>query len=307
MNLCKLFAIPLCGAIVVGAAVLNAQERQAQPTQPQPQAQPQARPIQVGQRPQWQSNDQILASCVAIDNQLEVALAKLVRDKVENDDVKEFADTMIKDHQAFLQKLQRFAPDASREGYLNEQGTSNQRNSRQTTSTSSGVEQAKGTVTAGKPAIQQTNAEQTKAQPNKAPQNQAQSNQAQQNQTAQNHPQQHQAAQRGQPLDFIALHREIAQECLNSAKEELAKKQGAELDECFIGFQIAKHAGMKDKLAVLQRHASSELAQVFAEGAETTDSHLQEAKDIVKKLDRADSKSERQEKRREKKDGEKKD
>ena len=82
---------------------------------------------------------------------------------------------------------------------------------------------------------------------------------------------------------------------------ESRKKKGAELDQCFIGFQIAKHAAMKTKLTVFQRHASSELAQVFGQGIETTEKHMQEAEAIMKKLDASDSKSERREERRDNK------
>ena len=36
----------------------------------------------------------------------------------------------------------------------------------------------------------------------------------------------------------------------------MSKKDGAEFDECFIGYQIAMHAGMKNKLVVFERHVS---------------------------------------------------
>jgi Skp family chaperone for outer membrane proteins len=62
---------------------------------------------------------------------------------------------------------------------------------------------------------------------------------------------------------------------------------------------------MKTKLTVLQRHASPELVQVFAQGAETTEKHMKEAEAIMKKLDTSDSKTRREERREERRDDKK--
>ncbi len=274
MNLRKVIAVPVCGAALVSAALVVAQERQAQPTKQPSQTQQSGRPAEVGQRAQWHNADQTLATCVAIDNQEEVALAKFVQDKVQHADVKKFANMMVEDHQAFLQKLQQFSPEATRDGFLNEQRASIRNESARATS-KSGVEQAKAT-SADQPVVQQTNATQPTT-----------------------------TAKSDQPVDFIQLHREIAQECLASSKAALGKKKDGEIDQCFIGFQIVKHAAMKTKLTVLQRHASPELAQVFADGAQTAEKHMQEAEAIMKKLDTSDSKQKREERREERREDKK--
>jgi len=49
--------------------------------------------------------DQMIASMLAIGNAEEIEMAKLAQSKTENKDVREFADTMIKDHTKFLNKL----------------------------------------------------------------------------------------------------------------------------------------------------------------------------------------------------------
>jgi predicted outer membrane protein len=271
MDFRKLFAIPLCGASLVMSNLFGADQVQAPPAQQQPtQAQQQGRPGQAGQRAQWQNADHTLASCVATANQEEVALAKFAQDKAQNDDVKHFAKMMIEDHQAFLEKLEKFAPEASRKGYLDEKNSSTRDDSNQTTSTKTGVQPAGGANNANQAgAIQQTKGTQA-------------------------------AARGNQPLDIVALDREVAQECLKSTKEKLQEKKGSEFDECFITQQVIKHAAMKDKLAVFQRHASAELAQVLSDGAETTEKHLKEAEDILKNLSNdSASKSSRQERREE--------
>ena len=96
-------------------------------------------------------------------------------------------------------------------------------------------------------------------------------------------------ASNGQSLDLVQLHRERAQECIQSAMTGMSKKDKSEFDECFIGYQIAMHAGMKNKLTVFERHVSGDLKQVLATGIETTEMHMKKAEQIMKKLASADS------------------
>ncbi len=266
MDFRKVLVIPLCGASLLGVAFVAAQEKPRQPTQPQAaQGQQQGRPAQAGERSQGQNADQMLASCVAIDSAEEVALTKFAHDKLQHEDVKAFAKKMMEEHQACLMKLQKFAPEATREGYLMEKSRTARAETTATPSTKSGVEQAKATNNAGQPGIQQTSDTQQ--------------------------------ARTGQPVDALQLHKEIAQECLSWSKQELGKKTGAEMDQCFIGFQIAKHAAMKTKLTVFERHASAELAPHFAQAAEACGEHMKEAEAIMKKLDTSESKPRREERR----------
>jgi len=302
MRVRKLIAASVCGTIIGAFGSAQAQQvQQAQPAQTRP-AQPQAGQVQgqantAGQRSHWQSNDQVMATCVAIDNQEEIAIAKFAAEKARNEEVKDFAQMLSKDHQTFLQKLQRYAPEATRDGYLMDKKSTNDNSRRQdSTQRTNGVDfkvqpvdeprkdqpvqQAAGTA----PAAASQNAQQQNAQQQNAQQQNAQQNAQQQNA-------QHQ--QSGQHFDIVALHKEIAEECVAQSKEELGKKDGSKFDECFIGQQIAKHAAMKVKLTVLQRHASGELNQLLREGQDATEKHLKKAEDIMKKLadNRSDSDS----------------
>lgn len=130
---------------------------------------------------------------------------------------------------------------------------------------------------------------------------------------------------RGDPnagLDFMQLHREMAQECIAAAEKGMAEKKDSEIDACFVGWQIASHGMMKTKLTVLERHASGELAQVLKEGRETTEKHMKEAEKLMDQLaehhkptkedrqagredakhERQDAKSDRQDKREDRRD-----
>lgn len=256
MNLRNVAVATLCATSLSLNGVASAQQAQNQAGQAQPAA-GQARPGQAGQQTRWQTTDQGLASCIAIANQTEVAISKFAEEKAKNKDVKEFAKMMVKDHQEFLRKLERFAPEAAREGYLNERTETAAANPAR-------VQPAGGEVKNANSQIQQTAGTRSDA---------------------------------NQPLDMIQLHREVAEECIRSAKLGMNKKDGVEFDECYIGFQIAAHAEMKNKLTVFKRHVSGDLAQVISEGLETTEKHLKKAENLIKDLadsDQSDNKRTRE-------------
>ncbi len=253
MDLRKPLAVlALAGCLATATTVIAQQTKPAAPAAGQnPNATAPARP--QGNRAQWQNSDQALATCVAIANQKEVALAQFAKSKVKNDDVKEFAEMMVKDHQEMLKKLQRFAPEATREGYLQQAQPSTGRDENSTART--GVQPAGGVnrTAPASGAIQQT----AGTQP---------------------------TAQNARGVDFIQLHREIANECLTQAKKQLSDKDEKEIDACFIGGQIAGHQAMLDKLTVFQRHTSGELKELLADASETTQKHLDKAEKIMKDL-----------------------
>jgi predicted outer membrane protein len=55
------------------------------------------------------SADSQLAGCLIVDNQGEIALGQLAEQKTKNNEVKQFAQMMVKDHTDFMQKLEKFA------------------------------------------------------------------------------------------------------------------------------------------------------------------------------------------------------
>jgi predicted outer membrane protein len=245
MNVRKLVALSLCGVGLSVASLAMAQQVVKKGSEV-PQA-----PGQAGQRTQLQNTDHMLATCVAIGNQEEVAIAKFAADKAQHKDVKEFAAMLVKDHRAFNQKLQKYAPEATQDGYLMEKDATTVDGDGRTSSAKPKA------PTSGSSSIQQTSATKENSE--------------------------------GQPLDLVQLHRELAEECIQSAKMGMSKKDKSEFDECFIGYQIAMHAGMKNKLTVFERHASGDLKQVLVAGIETTEKHMQKAEQIMKKLASADS------------------
>jgi len=327
MKICKMVIVPIAGAML-SAAFVSAQDSQDRaqraghnqqgqnqaeqnPNQPgQRTGQQVGRTSPVGDQAQRQNPDHIMAACVAIDNQEEVALATMLRDKLQHDEVKQFAAMMIRDHQNYLTSLEKFAPGIATE-QLDHSGTAGQA---QGNNKRTGVEQARGEASANASGVRRTSGtdqdRDNQDRDNQDRDNQDRDNQDRDNQdrkkrnrqtTTGDRDSQNQNArnlsgsplsQGGQP-DQIQIQREIAQECLRATREDMQNKQGADADKAFIGAQIIKHGAMKAKLTVLQRHASSELAQVFAQGLETTEKHKQQAEQIMKKLDSAEGGAER--------------
>ncbi|HUQ67879.1 MAG TPA: DUF4142 domain-containing protein [Planctomycetaceae bacterium] len=271
MNLRKALSCLSFAVSVTGVSLVSAQ----QPAQPKPaqpgvpvQAQPgtvrtTVQPGQPGQRAGWQSNDQTFATCLTIDNQEEIAIAKFAQSKTDNEDVKDFASMLISDHEAFIKKLEKFAPEASRNNSLNSDQPQTSENAPRTTT--SVVQPAGGAAP---------------AQPGRAIQ-----------QTAGTQPQQGQ-------IDFVQLHREMAAQCLADSKKALSEKSDEEFAKCFVGFQIAKHASMSTKLTVLQRHASPELKEILASASETVKEHQEHAEKLMEKLAKTDQKSDSKPKER---------
>jgi len=242
-------ALSVAVMLSVLSGLFAAPPKTEQPDKKSPPAKPAA--TSADQSSNRQGNDHMVASCVAIENQEEIAIARFAEDKTKNDDVKEFARMLIKDHSGFLQKLEKFAPEATQDGYLDkDQATTGTNKRPQRAGEATGATAAKPNLvqrTAAKPPLDDNNANR-------------------------------------QGIDPVALHRELAQQCLTDTEAMLNKKSGDKFDECFVGLQIAKHAAMKSKLTVLQRHSTGELAQLLAAGAKTTQTHLDHAEKLMQQL-----------------------
>lgn len=292
MKIRQMVVVPIAG-VMLSAAFVSAQDNPQRPqagnnqtgqarqrgqtdeNQPGQRAdQQKARSGQAGDHAQWQNADHVMAACVAIDNQEEVALATMAQDKLQNEEAKQFAAMLIKDHQTYLSSLEKFAPGMASQELEHGAAVGQARGD----DNRSGVEQARGEKSANAPGIRQTSGNDRDR--DKKNQNRQTTGNDKNDQNSQGAHQ----AQNDLP-DLIQMQREIAQECLRATREEMQGKQGIDADKCFIGAQIVKHGAMIAKLTVLQRHASDELAQVFAQGAETTEKHKQQAEQIMKKLD----------------------
>ncbi len=253
MSFKKLISSSICTAVLCTA--VSAQE--AKPIQGS-QSQPTAANQGSGKlMPQAIVTPQQLATCWALDNQEEVILAKFAQEKSKNEDVTNFAKMIAEEHQSCLKKLSKFAPEASREGFLSD----NKQDPLKSRNDSTSIDNR------------------TSVQPDKLNPNGV---------SNQNHST---TATGTTGIDMMQLQREIAQQCISDSKKYLSAKNGEEFDKCFVGMQIAKHAAMHTKLVVLQRHTSDEMQQMVSEGIQSTEKHMKAAESLMAKLDKSDSDS----------------
>jgi hypothetical protein len=89
----------------------------------------------------------------------------------------------------------------------------------------------------------------------------------------------------------LQLHQQIAQRCLQNAQRELSDKRGSEFDMAFMGMQIVAHNRMLATLEASREQASPQLARLIDEGIQTTEQHLDHAREIVENLQRDQQRS----------------
>jgi len=200
--------------------------------------------------------DRILATWLVDDNRNEIALSENSVTRLNNPELKQFASKLIQDHQAFLRKLERFAPDVDADF-----------------GAASKISKPSDTTPGQTP--QPTPRNETK--PGDKPSAENRSGTESSKAGAESH--------WVTVADMLAIKKDLNKECLTSASKELQQKSGAEFDKCFLGMQIGAHMGAISTLNVFKNRASKELSQVIAEALPTIQGHLDQAKNLMKKLE----------------------
>lgn len=202
-----------------------------------------------------ENHDAFLADWLIIDNNTEIQMAKLALQKASSEEVKQFAQKMIADHQKFNEQLMRFAGNQAPrdESAQRDNATTNGQNREQA--------QSNATPRTGQAEPLRRTVAKVTDQGEIPGQNPV---------PGRSHG------------GVLALKQEIAEQCLASAHQELDSKSGKEFDECYIGMQIGAHMYVVDAMTVFQRHASPELKQAIAAGEQTAQGHLQMAKNLMK-------------------------
>jgi len=231
----------------------NQNPNAAQPAATAPQNAEQAKATNAS------SADAQIAAALVLGNRNEVILSQLAQQQAQDPEVKQFAERMIQDHQKMIQTLQAFAGSAL-----------------------SANAQSQATQPAGAARTTEQPSADRAGQPNAQPQAAALPATRQGERTAVE-----QATTVHAPggLDFVSIHQEMADQCLQSSRRELEQKQGVEFDKCYVGMAIGAHMHAADAIRVFQRHAGSELQKALADGLKTTEEHLAHAKQLMKRLD----------------------
>jgi len=252
MSAMTLSSMVLSSGLALAQQTDTEQPERRQPTATERPAGEQGRPQREGRR-NLSEKDQLFASCLAIDNAAEVEIAQFAAQRLKDDRAKQFAQQMIRDHQALLEKLRQFG---AQEVSLQARPATEQ--SADVTVRAGNAGQADVNVQ-----VEERNGEQRRNERREA----------------------RVERRAGDEVDFVAIKREIAQQCVQTAQEELASKPADQIDRCYMAAQVFAHQHMLDGLTVLERHASPEMKDALAQASQTTRQHLQHAKEILKSLE----------------------
>jgi predicted outer membrane protein len=202
-----------------------------------------------------------IAVCLTLGNQEEIQLGQFAQDRAQHPQVKQFAQMMVEEHQQAVSQLQQAMPElGSMNLELSAQG---------------GQAGATGAAGAG-----------SRTQSSASAQGGATSSTVGATTGSQRASATGAASQGGQQ-EMVQFAREVKQECLNLTQQELGRKQGNEFDKAYIGQQLVAHTNMLAELRAAQRHASSELQPLIQQGAQMTEHHLAQARQIMQQLDAA--------------------
>jgi predicted outer membrane protein len=245
------------GSIALSAGMALAQQSNTETERRQPAAAERQQGEREGARREGRRDanpkDAMFAKCLAIDNSAEIQIAEFAAQRLQNDQAKQFAQQMVLDHRAMLEKLGQFG---AKEIDLSATNAKSDQSADVTVRTGAG--QADVNVKVDERDGEQRRAERRETRTERRD---------------------------GDEADFVAIKQEIAQECVRTAQEELAAKPANEVDRCYMAAQVFSHQHMLVGLKVLERHASPAMKETLAQAAQTTEQHLNHAKEILKSLD----------------------
>jgi predicted outer membrane protein len=220
----RIVAVLLVSALLP-ASVCFAQVRR--PDDRQPAREPAARAAAP-------PSDQQLAACLHGMCRNHIELARFAQSRLQNEDAKEFAAQMVKDHEPGCKKLAQLA----------------------------------GPLAASAP----TTPPRAETRPADAPRTTPREGDVR-------------VGGAGGALDWVKIHRELADQCLATSKREFeSKKSGGEFDKCYMTHEVVTHLEAIDKMKVLRNHASAELKKDLDESIEMAMNHLKKAKSILETM-----------------------
>lgn len=257
--------LSIAAALLCSAALAQNPPRPAVPARPGAEnpAQPsRLAPLQGGTQ-QASALDQQIAAFIFASAHNEVELAKFAQEKLQTQQARAFAEKMVRDHTADCEVYERWA------GHLAAglKDPALDAAEPRTATRPDAARPAAPPPAAAPPRTDDPFAPRAGAAPLAGGRVEA---------TAGSRP--------GGQLDWVAIHGDLARQCLASTKQEFARHQGAEFDKCFMGQQLAGHMKMVDELKVLRQHASPQFRQQIDKSAQVAQGHLQEARQIMEQI-----------------------
>jgi predicted outer membrane protein len=290
-----------CMVLVLGVALVAAQQpaRQPvrQPLQPGAGAQPrqpgqigqqgQIRQGQVGQQGQITQQrqlgqpgqrgqlEQLLITLLIIENNKEISLGQIAEQTSKNDKVREFAQMIQKDHGNFVQKLQELsAASGSRGARLGSQSGDLVTEPGRAASATAATETRSD---AKRDAPARDDQERERGQRDRSV---AGAREDGQREGAGRHTVARPVIPNTPGSELLQYWQDVSEECVNSARKDAQQQSPEEFEKLFITAQLLAHKGMLDKLRIAERNASPQLAQVLRDAQGTTKQHLEHAEQL---------------------------
>ncbi|HVT29012.1 MAG TPA: DUF4142 domain-containing protein [Lacipirellulaceae bacterium] len=205
---------------------------------------------QVGQR----GVDRYLATCLSVNNKGEIEIAKFAEQQAQSEQVKQFAQQLVKDHQKLQQQLDQLPSlrVAMGRNASSEAGTRSE-----TGSESSEATRTESTSTTANELNRSANSNANVAE----------------------------GAMGGSALQQLArIDQQITQRCGQMLKEELQQKSGAAFDQSFLGAMIGNHIHALAAVEVISQNTQGQLQQVAQQARPIFQQHLDRAKQLMKEL-----------------------
>jgi len=286
-------------AAVTWVSLALAQNRDPEPARPAAGA----RPAAAVTAQAWTADQQI-AACLYYGCRNEIEISKFVQERLQSNEARQFAEQMITEHQEACEKLAKFAGPALEGGARLDVIPGEGRPARVEGRTEAREERREGREGAreerreeGAPEAREERREgreeareAREGDPAAAPRpatRPARPGQAELELKVggdRPRPEIEVRLDRG-GLNWVSIHKQLADQCLATAKQELGAKEGAELEKCYLGGQIMGHMKALDEIKVLRNYASAELRSELDACSQGCTEHLKEAKVLAKKME----------------------
>jgi len=246
------------------------------------------RPL-AGRAGQGRLGDAALVRWISADNEAEIRISEVAQQKAQNQQVKQFAQMMVDEHTKLGQQLQQAARNDE-----NAEGRSSTTIEERTTRRPVNPNEPERRVRPNAPGAPPENGNEQGAT-GTSPDDSNVAFLQEEERPLRNRPAARTteiqtetrgaAGMRGGANPAVAFHEQIKQECVASFTKELNSKQGAEFDKCYLGGQIMAHMAMIDTLKVADQYASADLKQTLQQARQSSEQHLQKAKDLMKQVE----------------------
>jgi predicted outer membrane protein len=222
--------------------------------------------------------DQYFVKLLVKANKDEIEMGKLAEQRSRNTDVKQLASQMVQDHTNFLNKLASF------------QGAEHQGREVHSQQTIEGRAAFRGTTPDGK------NQQQDQAEPqnNQRPGFQGLQLPPQSAQPGTQNTQRFRGMRRGRmagavehgaAAHFAQIMEEVDRNVQQSMMRDLAAKEGAQFDRCYLACQLFGHMWVVGALQSFEREASPQLKPILQEGLQASQQHLNHVKNLMARID----------------------